>query len=87
MNGLKSTSMIFSGVTQVVDDPYACFCAEDGHGCHLELYPRQNGESMNALMCMPPSVSLCMCHVGVPVLVSFRIILNIYNSHFGNLLY
>eukprot|EP00903_Cladosiphon_okamuranus_P015426 g14249.t1 len=44
MQGIKSTSIIFKGSDQVAEDPYALFCAEDRNGCHLEVYPRPNGE-------------------------------------------
>ncbi|CAN0064405.1 unnamed protein product [Scytosiphon promiscuus] len=44
MQGIKSTSIVFKGSQQVADDPYALFCAEDRNGCHLEVYPRPNGE-------------------------------------------
>ena len=38
LNGIKSSSIIFKDIVAVDDDPFACFCAEDAHGCHLELY-------------------------------------------------
>lgn len=44
IEGIKSTSMIFSGCTPIAEEPYACFCEEDENSCHLELYPRPNGE-------------------------------------------
>jgi hypothetical protein len=43
MEGVKSTSLVFSDLEAIRHEPYACFCAEDAHGCHLELYPRPNG--------------------------------------------
>lgn len=44
MDGIKSTSIIFQGIPALISEPYACFCEEDENGCHLELYPRNNGE-------------------------------------------
>jgi hypothetical protein len=44
MEGIKSSSIVFSHVPAVKDEPFACFCAEDAHQCHLELYPRPNGK-------------------------------------------
>jgi glycine/D-amino acid oxidase-like deaminating enzyme len=43
MEGIKSSSIVFSHVPAVKDEPFACFCGEDAHQCHLELYPRPNG--------------------------------------------
>jgi hypothetical protein len=43
MEGIKSSSIVFSHVPAVKDEPFACFCAEDSQQCHLELYPRPNG--------------------------------------------
>jgi hypothetical protein len=43
MEGVKSSSIVFSNVPAVKDEPFACFCSEDAHQCHLELYPRPNG--------------------------------------------
>jgi glycine/D-amino acid oxidase-like deaminating enzyme len=31
-------------VQEITSNPYALFCAEDRNGCHLEVYPRPNGE-------------------------------------------
>ncbi len=44
MDGIKSSSIIFQGIPALISEPYACFCEEDENGCHLELYPRNNGE-------------------------------------------
>jgi hypothetical protein len=44
MQGIKSTSLAFSTAPAVTNNPYAGFCGEDEYGCHLELYPRPNGE-------------------------------------------
>jgi len=44
MVGIKSTSFLFQGCNTIAEDPYACFCEEDRNGCHLELYPRPNGD-------------------------------------------
>lgn len=56
MEGIKSTSIIFEvgsfdpdahflqNVREIAEYPYALFCAEDRNGCHLEVYPRPNGE-------------------------------------------
>jgi len=44
IEGIKSTSIVYQGCQPVVEEPFACFCAEDGNGCHLEIYPRPNGE-------------------------------------------
>ena len=44
MQGIKSTSIVFADCKPVVAAPFACFCEEDANGCHLELYPRPNGE-------------------------------------------
>lgn len=44
LDGVKSTSLVYKEVHEVVAEPYACFCEEDKHACHLELYPRPNGE-------------------------------------------
>jgi glycine/D-amino acid oxidase-like deaminating enzyme len=44
MEGVKSTSLVFSAAEAVKQEPFACFCEEDRNGCHLELYPRANGE-------------------------------------------
>ena len=44
MEGIKSTSVVLEQVTEVREEPFAVFCAEDSQHCHLELYPRPNGE-------------------------------------------
>jgi len=44
MEGIKSTSVVFHNVATMQAEPFACFCAEDRNGCHLELYPRPNGD-------------------------------------------
>lgn len=44
MEGIKSTSLVYKNNDAVQQEPYACFCAEDDYGCHLELYPRSNGD-------------------------------------------
>lgn len=44
MEGIKSTSMLYKSVPAVCVDPFAVFCDEDTNGCHLEIYPRPNGD-------------------------------------------
>mmetsp|Transcript_11100 Transcript_11100/g.21303 ORF Transcript_11100/g.21303 Transcript_11100/m.21303 type:complete len:425 (+) Transcript_11100:46-1320(+) len=44
IEGIKSTSVVYKDCQPVVEEPFACFCAEDTNGCHLEIYPRPNGE-------------------------------------------
>lgn len=46
MEGIKSTSLIFHNMsTLATEEPYALFCAEDAaEHCHLEVYPRSNGD-------------------------------------------
>lgn len=44
MEGVKSTSLVYQDLQPIIDEPYACFCEEDENNCHLELYPRPNGE-------------------------------------------
>jgi glycine/D-amino acid oxidase-like deaminating enzyme len=44
MQGIKSTSFVFHSVAELVKEPYVGFCGEDNYGCHLELYPRPNGD-------------------------------------------
>jgi glycine/D-amino acid oxidase-like deaminating enzyme len=46
MEGIKSTSIVFENVPEVkpAQDAIACFCEEDDNACHLELYPRPNGD-------------------------------------------
>ena len=46
MDGVKSTSIVFTDLVKIQQEPFACFCAEDDNSCHLELYPRPNGEIM-----------------------------------------
>ena len=48
MEGVKSTSLVYANNAEVVREPYACFCEEDDNGCHLELYPRSNGDICTA---------------------------------------
>jgi glycine/D-amino acid oxidase-like deaminating enzyme len=43
MEGVKSTSIVFQHEQGSVA-PIALFCEEDRNGCHLEVYPRPNGE-------------------------------------------
>jgi len=43
MQGVKSTSVVFAHPPASVA-PFALFCEEDRNGCHLEVYPRPNGE-------------------------------------------
>lgn len=43
MDGVKSTSLVFTDLKEIKEEPFACFCAQDNNGCHLELYPRPNG--------------------------------------------
>jgi len=45
MEGIRSTSVVYqSGMESLKEHPYALFCGEDDNGCHLEVYPRPNGE-------------------------------------------
>jgi glycine/D-amino acid oxidase-like deaminating enzyme len=44
MEGIKSSSIIFQNLAPILEEPYACFCEDDSQGCHLELYPRSNGD-------------------------------------------
>ena len=44
IEGVKSTSLIYHNLEKVQSDPYALFCAEDRNDCHLEFYPRPNGD-------------------------------------------
>lgn len=46
MEGLRSTSLILSKLSPLLEpaQAYACFCEEDENACHLELYPRPNGD-------------------------------------------
>ena len=50
MEGIRSTSLVYSILPDIHQQPYACFCAEDAHACHLEIYPRPDG-----------SVYVCSC--------------------------
>jgi hypothetical protein len=45
MEGIKSTSLLFPpGTLPAEEKAFALFCGEDSNGCHLEVYPRPNGE-------------------------------------------
>jgi len=44
IQGIKSSSIIYNNIDRIKQDPYALFCSEDTNGCHLEVYPRPNGE-------------------------------------------
>lgn len=44
MDGIKSTSVVFNNNEAIKSEPYACFCEEDSNSCHLEIYPRPNGD-------------------------------------------
>ena len=44
MQGIKSTSLIYKDLPEIIREPFAAFCNEDEYDCHLELYPRPNGE-------------------------------------------
>lgn len=50
----------------VLDEPRALFCAEDDNGCHLEVYPRNNGD-----------VYVCGCG-GSEIVGKFELILFVY---------
>jgi glycine/D-amino acid oxidase-like deaminating enzyme len=43
MQGIKSTSLLYTGIPEIKAEPFACFCDEDRFNCHLELYPRPDG--------------------------------------------
>lgn len=46
-SGIKSTSIVYSTEEtrkRIAAEPFALFCAEDSFGCHMEVYPRYNGE-------------------------------------------
>ena len=70
MQGVQSTSIVFETRSdEPVEPAVALFCAEDDHGCNLEVYPRDNtiyvcgtGGSVyldNArLKCLPPDAVL-----------------------------
>jgi glycine/D-amino acid oxidase-like deaminating enzyme len=47
VEGIKSTSIVWNSErvkSAVTKEPYALFCSEDNNGCHMEVYPRFNGE-------------------------------------------
>ena len=48
VEGVWSTSILYGAESAAADalaaEPRALFCAEDGRGCHLEVYPRADGE-------------------------------------------
>lgn len=44
MTGIRSTSIVYEANEAVMREPAALFCGEDENGCHLEVYPRSNGE-------------------------------------------
>ena len=48
VEGVWSTSILYDGASSparaLASEPRALFCAEDGRGCHLEVYPRPNGD-------------------------------------------
>jgi len=44
MEGIKSTSIVYHENEAVRQNPFALFCQEDSNGCHLEVYPRPNGD-------------------------------------------
>mmetsp|Transcript_36927 Transcript_36927/g.87253 ORF Transcript_36927/g.87253 Transcript_36927/m.87253 type:complete len:408 (-) Transcript_36927:4-1227(-) len=48
MEGVKSTSVLFQQKQQthptLMSEPAALFCAGDSNDCHLEVYPRPNGD-------------------------------------------
>lgn len=50
MQGIKSTSIIYSDIDVIQSEPYALFCAEDSNDCHLEFYPRPNGQCASQLL-------------------------------------
>lgn len=52
MEGIKSTSIVYHGIEEIKEEPYACFCAEDRQGCHMELYPRPNGSPFAVMHCL-----------------------------------
>lgn len=37
MEGVKSTSLVYTDKEAVRQEPYALFCSEDSNGCHLEV--------------------------------------------------
>ena len=46
IEGIRSTSIIYKeGMEKLhTTEPYCLFCGEDNNGCHLEVYPRPEGE-------------------------------------------
>lgn len=46
MEGIKSTSVVYENFNElkIEENCFAYFCDEDRNGCHLELYPRPNGD-------------------------------------------
>ncbi|KAF4671601.1 hypothetical protein FOL47_001416 [Perkinsus chesapeaki] len=45
MSGIKSSSIIYkSRMSSSVPDVHALFCSDDDNGCHLEVYPRPDGD-------------------------------------------
>jgi glycine/D-amino acid oxidase-like deaminating enzyme len=44
IDGIKSTSIVYKQVLETTSQPFALFCEEDKNDCHLEVYPRINGE-------------------------------------------
>lgn len=46
MEGIKSTSFIYRNMEPIKrkEDSFVCFCDEDENNCHLELYPRPDGD-------------------------------------------
>lgn len=45
IQGVKSTSMVYKNCPDIIlQEPYALFCDEDENECHLEIFPRNNGE-------------------------------------------
>ncbi|CAM9615918.1 unnamed protein product [Chrysoparadoxa australica] len=50
MVGIKSTSLLYEGMNDMAEEPFALFCNEDRNGCHLEVFPRPDG-----------SVYICGC--------------------------
>ncbi|KAF4740662.1 hypothetical protein FOZ63_005756, partial [Perkinsus olseni] len=45
MSGIKSSSLVYRDTRMpAVPDPHALFCSDDANGCHLEVYPRPDGD-------------------------------------------
>lgn len=46
MEGIWSSSIVYRGppTRPTVEAPFALFCSEDRNGCHLEVYPRHDGD-------------------------------------------